>query len=286
MGCAGSKADDTTDSGKTAEQKAPPAQAAPPKPPAPMMSRSEGGLVGAKETDPGAVVLNVHAKTPDAEEDEPEKETSASEAEREAAILNKFANKNDDPLPARTSSADAAKDLPPLSDLPESLAEQVSTLGTRSILMDDPLRKCLKDIATQAPLDEKAFKCCDARLAIMAKTLGTALLKTLSIVDFYKAFAGMPKMMETTRTMIGAAPARGVTNLIGTALIKDVEATSDAYALECTLDVLQLMVGEGRMKAELGTGFDAKFDIPDTHKEAYNSAIAKAKARLEAVKAS
>mmetsp|Transcript_16032 Transcript_16032/g.43586 ORF Transcript_16032/g.43586 Transcript_16032/m.43586 type:complete len:291 (-) Transcript_16032:464-1336(-) len=288
MGCGGSKADDTgggasaaaatPTGGEPAKPAAEPPKAEPPPPPPPQKEE--------KATEPGGVVLKVHTvppwERPGADNPKPSENSmsNAIEAEREASVLASFAAAREGRV-----SEDEKPPLPPLADLPEDLQPVVETLETRSVLMDAPLKDALVLIASHyGALSETAGSTLDVRMAAKAQDLGKALLLTLGKVEHYRAFGMMPAMMEKARGMIEKAPARGITNLIENTLSKGVDACEDAVTLQCTLDVLELMVGKGPLREKLGKGFDAKFSLPETHISAYEKGISKVQERLVAVK--
>ena len=101
---------------------------------------------------------------------------------------------------------------------------------------------------------EDARRNLDAALAADAAALKNALLKALRSCALHRAFLGLPALLEETRRLLTAASAKLVATTLETELCADVEACEDARALGCVVEVLNVLLGSGKLE-ELG-GFD------------------------------
>ena len=168
------------------------------------------------------------------------------------------------PLIRIWEARDAVLELEDSSDkLPsarEALAEAVS--------------KLLTDIAWR-DADEQERVALDVVLAPRAAELKGALLKALRVCGCARGFLGLPRLMEETRKLLTAAPAKGVATYLEDALCADVAACEDARALAAVVDVMGAMLGQGRLKKDLGG-----FDLAAPHKKSVRTALNRASKRL------
>ena len=124
---------------------------------------------------------------------------------------------------------------------------------------------------------EDARRNLDAALAADAAALKNALLKALRACALHRAFLGLPALLEETRRLLTAASAKLVATTLETELCADVEACEDARALGCVVEVLNVLLGSGKLKKELGG-----FDLSAPAKKSCRTALNKATRRLEA----
>lgn len=120
----------------------------------------------------------------------------------------------------------------------------------------------------------------DASLSPRATALKGALLKALKVCALYRAFTGLPLLMEQTRRLLTAAPTSGVATYLEKELCADIEACSDRRALECVGEVLSFILAKGRLKKEL-----AGFDLPSRSKQSVRTACNCAEKRVLALQA-
>ena len=118
----------------------------------------------------------------------------------------------------------------------------------------------------------------DAALAADAAALKNALLKALRACALHRAFLGLPALLEETRRLLTAASAKLVATTLRS-LCADVEACEDARALGCVVEVLNVLLGSGKLKKELGG-----FDLSAPAKKSCRTALNKATRRLEAAR--
>ena len=149
--------------------------------------------------------------------------------------------------------------------LPDAKAAQTAAL--HALL----LHVAAEDVA------EDARRALDAALAADAAALKNALLKALRSCALHRAFLGLPALLEETRRLLTAASAKLVATTLETELCADVEACEDARALGCVVEVLNVLLGSGKLKKELGG-----FDLSAPAKKSCRTALNKATRRLEA----
>ena len=149
--------------------------------------------------------------------------------------------------------------------LPDAKAAQTAAL--HALL----LHVAAEDVA------EDARRNLDAALAADAAALKNALLKALRSCALHRAFLGLPALLEETRRLLTAASAKLVATTLEVELCADVEACEDARALGCVVEVLNVLLGSGKLKKELGG-----FDLSAPAKKSCRTALNKATRRLEA----
>ena len=95
-----------------------------------------------------------------------------------------------------------------------------------------------------------------------AAVLKTAPLKALGATAHYRVLACMPLLLEQTRRLIMSVPHKGFAGIVDETLTADVEKCTDMATLESVQDVLDFLASgktsQGRIKRELGDGFEAK----------------------------
>ena len=85
-----------------------------------------------------------------------------------------------------------------------------------------------------------------------AAILKSSLLTALKTCAHYPAILAMPHLMETTRKLLCAAPAKGVATYLVDELGTDIETCSNVKALNAVQEVLRThMQAEGRFKKDL-----------------------------------
>jgi hypothetical protein len=176
------------------------------------------------------------------------------------------------PLLRIWEARDKLASLDPTSDkLPsarEKLAEAVQELLTQVASNDVP------------ELERRAL---DSALSPHAADLKGALLKALRLCSCARGFIGLPALMEETRKLLCAAPAKGVATYLEEALCKDIDSCADdARALAAVRDLMAVMTGNSletgkpRLKKELGG-----HDLPAPHKKSCRTASNRASRALE-----
>lgn len=141
----------------------------------------------------------------------------------------------------------------------------------------DALAALLYNVASRdAPEDER--RTLDSTLAPDAAALKGALLKSLRVAALHRAFLGLPALMEATRRLLCAAPAKGVATYLEEALCADLAACAEPRAVASVAEVLSFMAGNGRLKKELGG-----FDLAAPHKKSVRTALNRATRRLAEV---
>ena len=128
------------------------------------------------------------------------------------------------------------------------------TLGDARTALSEAVNALLKHVAS-TDVAEAERKQLDSALAADAAALKGALLKALKVCALYRAFLGLPSLMEETRRLLSAAPAKGVASYLEEALCADIDACTDPRALVCVQEVLRYMSGDGKLKKELA-GFE------------------------------
>ena len=105
-----------------------------------------------------------------------------------------------------------------------------------------------------------------------AALLKGSLLAALKSCAHYPALLAMPQLLETTRKLLCAAPAKGVATFLVDALGADIDACHDAKVLSAVQEVLRVhMQAEGRLKKDLG-GFVLAADNTKSVRTAANKA--------------
>jgi hypothetical protein len=158
---------------------------------------------------------------------------------------------------------DAASDKLPSAR--EALAEAVEAL--------------LSDVASRE-VEETERRALDAALAPHAASLKGALLKALRVCSCARGFLGLPAVLEQTRRLLTAAPAKGVSTYLEDNLCKDIGSCTDARALAAVADVQSALLGQGRLKKDLGG-----FDLPAPHKKSCRTALNRATKALTELEA-
>ena len=134
-----------------------------------------------------------------------------------------------------------------------------------------PAGKYDKAAGPQAPLLDAAI-------------LKSSLLTALKTCAHYPAILAMPHLMETTRKLLCAAPAKGVATYLVDELGRDIDTCMNAKTLIAVQEVLRThMQAEGRFKKDL-MGFILGPDNVKSVRTAANKA-AKKQAEVEAVDA-
>lgn len=103
--------------------------------------------------------------------------------------------------------------------------------GARATLADE-LHALLTDVSTHECPGDMRQKI-DVSLGPHATALKGALLKALKVCVLYRAFTGLPVLMEETRKLLCSSPAKGVATYLETDLCADIDACTDAQALQC-----------------------------------------------------
>jgi hypothetical protein len=168
-------------------------------------------------------------------------------------------------IAARDAVTSAAGDETSLAEARERMAAAVHAL--------------LSDVATREA-DEDERRSIDSILAPEAASLKGALLKALRLCLLARGFLGLPALMEETRRLLCAAPAKGVATYLEEALCKDIVLCKDGRALASVCDLCNFLLGQGRLKKELGG-----FDLPTPHKKSVRTALNRAKAALDIIEA-
>ena len=150
--------------------------------------------------------------------------------------------------------------------LPDAKAAQTAAL--HALL----LHVAAEDVA------EDARRALDAALAADAAVLKNALLKALRACALHRAFLGLPATLEATRQLLTKASAKLVATTLEAELCADCERCEDARALGCVVEVLNVCLGSGKLKKELGG-----FDLSAPAKKSARTALNKASRRLEVV---
>eukprot|EP00908_Phaeocystis_cordata_P024603 Transcript_7061.p1 GENE.Transcript_7061~~Transcript_7061.p1 ORF type:complete len:232 (+),score=101.01 Transcript_7061:111-806(+) len=129
-----------------------------------------------------------------------------------------------------------------------------AALGDARAALSEALNALLLHVATtDVPEDDR--RALDAALSPDAAALKGALLKALKVCALHRAFLGLPALMEETRKLLTAAPAKGVATYLEVELCADIDACTDPRALVCVQEVLKHLSGDGKLKKELG-GFE------------------------------
>ena len=129
-----------------------------------------------------------------------------------------------------------------------------ATIGDARAALSEALNALLLHVATNDCGEEERREL-DGALSPDAAALKGALLKALKVCALYRAFLGLPSLMEETRRLLSAAPAKGAASYLEEALCADIDACADPRALVCVQEVLRYMSGDGKLKKELA-GFE------------------------------
>ena len=148
-----------------------------------------------------------------------------------------------------------------------------STIGDARTALSEALNALLSHVAAN-DLSEDERRQLDGALGPDAAALKGALLKALKLCALYRAFLGLPALMEETRRLLTAAPAKGVSSYLEEALCADIDTCGDPRALVCVQEVLRYMTGDGKLKKELG-GFELSGPAKKSCRTAANRASKK-----------
>jgi len=133
--------------------------------------------------------------------------------------------------------------------------------------------------AADLPADE--LHAVDSALVAHAAVLKTAPLKALGATAHYRVLACMPLLLEQTRRLIMSVPHKGFAGIVDETLTADVENCTDMATLESVQDVLDFLASgkgsQGRIKRELGDGFEARALVEGVHRETLSNASNRAK---------
>ena len=148
------------------------------------------------------------------------------------------------------------------------------------------VQELLTEVASK-DVGETERRALDGALAPHALDLKGALLKALRLCGCARGFLGLPALMEETRKLLCAAPAKGVATYLEEALCADIENSSqsgDRRALAAVVDLMSFLTGQSletgkaRLKKELGGA-----ELPTPHKKSCRTALNKASKALEAL---
>ena len=140
------------------------------------------------------------------------------------------------------------------------------------------LHGCLLEVA-QHDVPEEQRRQLDAALCAETTALRGALFKALRVCSLHRAFLGLPRLLEATRLLLAAAPAKGVATFIETDLCADIDASASLRDLDCAQQVLDALLGGRRLKKDLGA------DLPASHKKSVRTALNRARRALGAIEA-
>eukprot|EP00966_Prymnesium_polylepis_P245022 5667512-Prymnesium_polylepis.1 len=195
---------------------------------------------------------------------------------------------------AEASKAEAPSEggaKPSLEAIEEHLAtvddsrQKALTLNTKEAreALEAALRAFLLELGSHDVLEADMSRL-DQKLAADAKSFKTALLRPLNTCAVYRGYAVLPTLVEQTRRMLAATPAKGSTALFEV-LMQDIDLCNDLRILESVQETLEFMVGNGRLRARVGTSFDGSVELPAAHQEACRTATLRSQKRQEAVRA-
>ena len=152
----------------------------------------------------------------------------------------------------------------------------------------EQLAEAVKEVLTQVAsndVPEQERRALDSALSPHAADLKGALLKALRLCSCARGFLGLPALMEETRKLVCAAPAKGVATYLEEALCKDIDScANDARALAAVRDLMahllgnSLETGKPRLKKELGG-----HELAAPHKKSCRTASNRAARALEAL---
>ena len=148
-------------------------------------------------------------------------------------------------------------------------ADDSSLTAARASLSDALNALLLLVASTDVPEAER--RALDASLSAEAAALKGALFKALKDCALHRAFLGLPLLMEETRRLLTAAPAKGVATYLEVELCASIDACKDPRALVCVQEVLRHMAGDGKLKKELGG-----FELPGPSKKSCRTATNRA----------
>ena len=135
--------------------------------------------------------------------------------------------------------------------------------------LEAALKALLKDLAFRE-VPEVEAQSVEAALCKHATALKLGLLRSLGVVALHRALVGLPGLLEQMRRMLAAVPHTGAAAIVDKALGAEIEGCTDMQALESCMEVLEFLVGQGRLKKEMGAGYDTKVELPGPHKESCN----------------
>ena len=173
------------------------------------------------------------------------------------------------------SARDRIASLDPTSDKLPSAREDLAE-AMHSLL-------CEVSATDMAEVERRSL---DAALSPHAADLKSALLKALRVCMCARGLLGLPALMEETRKLLCAAPAKGVATYLEQALCADIDNCSQPRALAAVRDLMHIMTGTNpetgtpRLKKELGGHL-----LPTSHKKSCRTALNKAVKALDALEA-
>ena len=157
-------------------------------------------------------------------------------------------------------------------------ADGAEALAAARADLAEALHGCLLEVA-QGDVPEEERQALDAALCAETTGLRGALFKGLRACALHRAFLGLPRLLEATRLLLTAAPAKGVATFFEIDLCADIDASSSLRDLDCVLQVLDVLLGGRRLKKDLGT------DLPAFHKKSVRTALNRAKKAFGALEA-
>ena len=124
----------------------------------------------------------------------------------------------------------------------------------------------------------------DGTLVAHAATFRSGLLRSLKSCAACAGLSFLPNLAEQARRMLATTPAKFATSLTE-ALLPDVDACADLHTLERVQETLDLMIGQGKLRSQLGeSAYSASVALPEAHKTACRTAALRAKKRHEGLK--
>ena len=141
----------------------------------------------------------------------------------------------------------------------------------------------LADVAAN-DVGETERRALDGALSPHAAELKGALLKALRLCSCARGFLGLPLLMEETRRLVCAAPAKGTAQYLEEALCADIDQCAEPIALKAVVDLMSFLngqdldTGKARVKRELGG-----HDLPAPHKKSCRTALNRASKALGAL---
>ena len=178
----------------------------------------------------------------------------------------------DAPLVRIWAARDALKTLEPTSDKLPCARDELAAA----------LQALLEEVAS-TDMPEAERRALDGALSPCAADIKGACFKALRVCACARGFLGLPALMEETRKLLCAAPAKGTAQFLEEALCADVAQCSDMRSLVSVCNLMSFLTGlnietgQPRLKKELGV------ELPGPHKKSARTALNKAKAALEAL---
>lgn len=172
-----------------------------------------------------------------------------------------------------------ASHLPGIQQAVASLAgAQDEALTEARASVAKALHNCFHEVSSRdvSPDERKQI---DLALSADATALKGALFKALKVCDLHRAFLGLPATLEATRLQLAAAPAKGVATYLEVDLCADIDACSSRQTLDYVRQVLDVLLGGGRLKKDLGT------DLPQPHRKSCRTAANRAQRAQSALEA-